>query len=90
MGDRYAESDDNRNILYNDANNSLGYAMGESLPYGDIEMWKGYPSCYIDKLEDTLITPGDSKIKYILEVELRYPNEIKESTEEFHLLSRKN
>ena len=36
MGDRYVKSDENRKILYKDANNLYGCAMSEYLPYDEI------------------------------------------------------
>ena len=33
MGDRYVKSDDNKKILYIDANNLYGLAMSEYLPF---------------------------------------------------------
>ena len=41
MGDRYVKSDGNIKILFFDANNFYGWAMGESLPYVEIETWHG-------------------------------------------------
>ena len=57
MGDRFAKTDDNKKILYIDANNLCGVVMDESLPYNEIEMWRGHPSCYREKLEDILKPP---------------------------------
>ena len=37
MGDRYVQSDENKKILYVDANNLYGWAMSESLPYDEIK-----------------------------------------------------
>ena len=36
MGDRYVTSDENKKILYVDANNLYGRSMSESLPYDEI------------------------------------------------------
>ena len=35
MGDRYVKSDENKKILYKDANNFYGWAMSEYLLYDD-------------------------------------------------------
>ena len=35
MGDRYVKSDDNKKILYADANNLYGHSMSQSLPYDE-------------------------------------------------------
>ena len=37
MGDRYVKSDENKKILYIDANNLYGWAMSQYLPYDDIK-----------------------------------------------------
>ena len=64
MGDRYVKSDDNKKILYIDANNLYGWAMSQYLPYDDIKFDNKV------KLEDILNTPDDSEIGYFLEVDL--------------------
>ena len=40
MGDRYVKSDENKKILYKDANNLYGWAMSEYLPYDEIKFDK--------------------------------------------------
>ena len=37
MGDRYVQSDENKKILYIDANNLYGHSMSEPLPYDEIK-----------------------------------------------------
>ena len=74
MGDRYVRSDKNKKILYIDANNLYGWAMSESLPYDEIKFEKDI--C----LNDILNTPDDSDIGYFIEVDLKYPDNIKEKT----------
>ena len=37
MGTRYIESDENTKLLYIDANNFYGWAMGQFLPTGDFK-----------------------------------------------------
>ena len=76
MGDRYVKSDDHRKILYIDANNLYGYAMSQSLPYKDLKFDS------ID-IETILSTPDDSEIGYFVEVDLKYPDEIKDKTKNF-------
>ena len=46
--------------------------------YDKIEMWHGHPDLYVNKLEEILNTPDDLDIGYFVEVDLRYPNHIKE------------
>ena len=77
MGDRYIKSNGNKKILYIDANNLYGHSMSEPLPYDEIK----YDN--IIKLENILNTPDDSDIGYFIEVDLTYPNNIKEKTNNF-------
>ena len=56
MGDRYVKSDENKKILYIDANNLYGWAMSQYLPYDDIKFNNNV------KLEDILNIPDDSEI----------------------------
>ena len=77
MGDRYMKSDDNKKILYIDANNPYGHSMSQYLPYDEIKFDNNI------KLEDILNTPDDSDIGYFIEVDLKYPDSIKEKTKNF-------
>ena len=77
MEDRYIKSDDNKKILYADANNLYGHSMSEPLPYDEIK----YDN--IVTLENRLNTPDDSDIGYFAEVNLKYPDNIKEKTKNF-------
>ena len=77
MGDRYIQSDENKKILYIDATNLYGHSMSEMLPYDEIKFEKDI--C----LEEILNTPDDSEIGYFLEVDLKYPDNIKEKTKNF-------
>ena len=72
MGDRYVKSDENKKIIYADANNLYGHFMSQSLPYDEIKFDTNV------KLEDILNTPDDSDIGYFIEVDLNYPDNIKE------------
>ena len=53
------------------------------LHYDEIEMWHGHPDLYMNKLEETLKTPDESEISYFIEVDLNYPDNIKEKTKHF-------
>ena len=64
MGDRYVKSDENKKILYADANNLYGHSMSEPLPHDEIKFDKNV------KLEDILKTTDDSDIGYFIEVDL--------------------
>ena len=77
MGDRYIKSDDNKKILYFDANNLYGHSMSQYLPYDEIRYDNDV------KLEDILNTADDSDIGYCIEVDLKYPDDIKEKTKNF-------
>ena len=77
MGDRYIKSNENKKILYKDANNLYGHSMSESLPYDEIKIDNNV------ELEDILNTPDDGGIGYFFEVDLMYPENIKEKTKHF-------
>ena len=74
MGDRYVRSNENKKILYIDANNLYGHSMSQYLLYDEIKFDNNIKS------EDVLITPDDNDIGYFIEVDLKYPNNIKEKT----------
>ena len=77
MGDRYVRSDENKKILYFDANNLYGLSMSEPLPYDEIKFDNNV------ELEEILNTPDDSDIGYFIETDLKYPDNIKEKTRNF-------
>ena len=77
MGGRYVKADENKKILYIDANNLYGWAMSEYLPYDETKFDRNV------KLEDILNTPDDSDICYFIEVGLIYPDNIKQKTKHF-------
>ena len=83
MGNRYVKSDENNKIIYADATNLYGHSMSQFLPYDEIEMWHGHPDKYWNWLEEILNTPDDSQIGYFLEVDLKYPDNIKQKTKYF-------
>ena len=83
MGDRYVKSNENKKVYYIDANNLYGHCMSQMLPYDDIEMWHGDPNLYINWLEEILNTSDDSDNGYFIEIDLRYPDKIKEKTKIF-------
>ena len=77
MGDRYIKSGDNKKILYIDANNLYGHSISEPLPCDEIKIDRNV------KLEDILNTPDDSDFGYFVEVDLKYPDDKKEKTQNF-------
>ena len=62
MGDRYVNSDKNKNKIYIDATNLHGHSMIQPLPYDEIEMWHDNPDFFMIKLEGIMNTPDDSDI----------------------------
>ena len=80
MGDRFVKSEENKKkILYIDAIKLYGWAMSESLPYDETEMWYAHPDLYMNKLEEIFDVADESDIGYFLEVDLRCPDNIKKT-----------
>ena len=79
MGERYVKSDDSKKILYIDAINLYCQSMCQRLPNDEIKFGRNV------NLEDILNTPDDSDISNFVEVDLSYPNNIKEKTKNFPL-----
>ena len=65
-------------MLHVNANELYGHPMSQPLPYDGIEMWHGHPDFYTKKLEEILKTPDDNDSGYFVEVDLGYPDNIKE------------
>ena len=87
MGDRHVQSDENKQILYIDANNLYGWAMSQYLPTGDFKKMKlccEYDSVLMNEIkEDIFNTPDDNEFGYFIECNLEYTAEIKEKTKNF-------
>ena len=77
MCDRYNKADDYKMILYFDANNLYGHSMSETLPYDEIKLDRNI------KFKDIINTPDDSDIGCFVEVDLKYPDNIKDKTKNF-------
>ena len=77
MGDRYVKSDENKKIFYIDANNLYGWAMSQYFPYDEIKFVGDV------NLEDIINTSDDNEVGYFVEVDLKYPDGIKEKTKNF-------
>ena len=87
MEDCCVKSDENEKILIIDANNLYGHSMSQHSPQDEIEKWYGHPDLHVNKLEEKLNTSHDSGIEYFVEVDSRYPDNLKEKRE-FSILSR--
>ena len=74
--------------MYIDANLLYLWASTESLACDVIQMWKGHPDCYMNKLEGVLNTPVDRDFGYFVEVDLLCPDEKKTKNKKFSILSR--
>ena len=86
MGDRHVQSDENKQILYIDANNLYGWAMSQYLPTGDFKKIKlccEYDSVLMNEIKDIFNTPDDNEFGYFIECNLEYPAETKEKTKNF-------
>ena len=77
MGNRYVKSHDNKKIIYMDATKLYDHSMSQLLPFDEIEMWLGHPDLYMKKLKEFLNNPHDSDIGHFIEVDLKYPDNIK-------------
>ena len=81
IGDRYVKSDENRKIIYADANNLYAHSMSQPLPYDEIKIDKNV------KLPQFLNTQDDSDIGYFIEFDLSYPDNIKDKNKKFPICS---
>ena len=66
-----------------DATSLYDHSMSQMLPYDEIEIWHGHPDKYWNWLDVFLSTPDDNEIGYFLEVDLKYPDNIKDKTKKF-------
>ena len=85
LGERYVQSDKNKKILYVDSTSFFGHSMSQTLLYDEIEMWCGHPDLHMNQLEENLNTPDDSDFGYFIEVDIKCPDNIKETTKNFPL-----
>ena len=72
MGDRYIKADENKKILYMDATNLYGHSMSQPLPFDELKFDKNV------ELEEILNTLVDNNIGYFVEVDLKYPDNIRQ------------
>ena len=66
-----------------DVTNLYELSMIQPLRYDEIEMCHGHSDLYMNNLEEILNTPVDSDIGHFVEVDLRFPDNIKEKTKNF-------
>ena len=86
MGDRFVESNENKQILYIDANNLYGWVMSQYLPTGSFEKLELHGDYQQEQIvEDLLQVPDDNESGFFIECDLEYPAEIKEKTKNFPL-----
>ena len=84
MGNRHVQSDENKQILYIDANNLYGWTMSQYLPTGEFKKLQLPENYSQDQLvEDLLQIPDDNEYGFFIECDLFYPAEIKENTKNF-------
>ena len=84
MGDRYVESDENKKLLYIDANNLYGHSMSQRLPYDGTKFEN-----YI-RLNEMLNTLHDNDIGSFLKVDLCYLYNIIQKTRHFPFCPENN
>ena len=90
MGDRFVESNENKQILYIDANNLYGWAMSQYLPTGTFEKLY-FPQEYGEAtqleqtVEDLRFIPDNNPYGFFIECDVEYLAENKEKTENFPL-----
>ena len=70
-----------------DAIDLYGLSRSQILSFDGIEMWHGHPELYLNWLEEILNIPDDSDIGYFVEVDLKYPDNIKKQRI-FHFLRK--
>ena len=88
IGDRYVISDESKKILSIDAIKLYGQSMSQPLPYDKIDMLYGPLDLNMNKLEEVSNTPDDADIGYFIEVEIKYPDNLKKN-KKLSILSRR-
>ena len=74
MGDRYLKSDENKKKKNVDASDLYDWSMSQPLSYDEDKFDRN------DTSEDILNTPVDSDKRYLIEVDLKFTENIKERT----------
>ena len=84
MGDRFVESNENKQILDIDANNLYGWAMSQYLPTSEFEKLQLPEEYILEQIVEYLrFIPDNNEFGYFIECDLEYPVEIKEKTKNF-------
>ena len=84
MGDRTVESNENKQILYIDANNLYGWAMSQYLPTSEFEKLQLPEQILLEQIvEDLTHCQDNNEFGYLIECDLECPVEIKEKTKNF-------
>ena len=76
MGDRFVESNENKQILYIDANNLYGWAMSQYLPTSEFEKLQLPEEYILEQIVDLKFIPDNNEFGYFIECDLEYPVEI--------------
>ena len=80
MGNEYETEKESKYFMYFDANNLYGWAMQQSLPYSGFQ-------CIEDVEHINFNIPDDDPIGYILEVDLEYPEYLRDVHKDTGLLT---
>ena len=90
IGDRFVESNENKQILFIDGNNLYGWAVSQYLPTGTFEKLYFSEEYELEQtVEDLRFIPDNNPDGFFMECDLEYPAEIKEKTENFVLIKPK-
>ena len=77
MGDRFVESNENKQFSYIDANNLYGWAMSQYLPTSEFEKLQLPEDSILEQIvEDLRFIPDNIEFGYFIECDLEYPVEI--------------
>ena len=66
-----------------DPKDLYGHSMIQPIPFDEVEMWHGHLDLYMNKLQEIINTPDESDIGYLIEVDLKHPDNIKGKTKNF-------
>ena len=81
MVDCFEKSDDNKELMYIDANNLYGHSRSQLVTYDEYKFRRHVI------LEDILNTPDDRFLCFLIEVDLKHSHEIKQETKHLSFAS---